>query len=76
MLAGTAVAARPVVVGVELDEVADDRNVDSAGADVCNVGSAGPVPHAVRTPASVVAANTVTRSPRMVPYPPLSRRPR
>jgi hypothetical protein len=59
-----------VVVVVELDEVA-------GACDGTCVSSVGPVPHAIRTPASVVAVvaiTSVTRSPRMVPYLPLSRR--
>lgn len=64
LLAGAAVVAGAVVVVVELD----------AGADARNVGSVGALLHAIRTPASVVAATIVARSPRMVPYLPLYRR--
>jgi hypothetical protein len=44
------------------------------GRDARVVGSVGPVPHAIRTPASVVAIISDIRSPRMVSYLPLSRR--
>ena len=64
VLAGAAVVAGAVVAMVELDE----------GADARNVGSVGPLLHAIRTPASDVAITTVIRSPRMVPYLPLYRR--
>jgi hypothetical protein len=37
------------------------------GTDARNVGSVGPLLHAIRTPASDVAITTVTRSPRMCP---------
>src|SRR4029453_13107445 len=66
VLAGAAVPAGIVVVVVGLDE----------GSDARTVGSAGPVPHAIRTPASVVAISSDTRSPRRVPHPPPLPRPR
>jgi hypothetical protein len=64
VLAGAAVPAGAVVGVVDLDE----------GPDARAVGSAGPVPHAIKTPASVVAITTETRNPRMMSYLPLSRR--